>query len=243
MSIRKNPLMLVSDDRYDSIVKKISTAVEERIKIAINYLNTLGYNLSLTNKEYREALENADIIFPDGIGVWFAEKYFSNQKVNRFNWTDQAYNFLNLCSEKRWKIYFLGSTDEILSCAVKKLANLFPTLLIVGTTNGYEALKDENLVNTINEKAPDILWVGLGTPKQELWIYQNKQKLNIPVIQAVGDIYSFLAEKRTRGPILLRHLGFEWFFRLISHPKRYANRYAIGIPVFFFNLIKQKFFR
>lgn len=238
--LKNHPIKLITDDDYNSIVHKIALTINRNHKIKINYLNTHGFNTYFVDQVYRDSLIASDILFPDGIGIWLGGKFLEKKNIQRFNWTDYSNQFLNLCSEKKWRLFFLGSTKEILDCAITQLRTKYPTIQIVGWADGYGDLAKESLLSVINNSKADILWVGLGTPKQEKWIYKKSKFLDVKVINAVGDIYSYLADKRSRGPVFLRQLGFEWLFRVALHPKRYWKRYLLGIPTFVFRLIKMK---
>jgi len=225
---------------YDTIVDLIDNAIKQEEKFIINYVN--AYSIVVLNKDddFRTSLKASNLIHSDGVGIWLALKILHKWKSPvRFNWTDCSFNFLRTCEEKEWKIFFLGSTEKVLKKAKGNLRKKFPHLKLMGSLNGYERLNDKSLVETINRLNVDILYVGLGTPKQEIWIYNNAPNLNCKVIQSVGDLFNLFAEKKIRGPKLFQKIGLEWFFRLLRHPVKYFNRYTIGIPRFFIILIKE----
>jgi len=234
------PIDIITDDNYNSIINKIVLTMDNNQKIKINYLNTHGFNTFFDDTEYRESLLSSEVVFPDGIGIWLGGKFTTKKNIQRFNWTDYSHEFLRLCNEKEWKLFLLGSTKEILDCSITQVRIKYPDIQIVGWADGYSDLTKGNLPSVINNSTADILWVGMGTPKQEKWIYNNSKFLNVKVIHAVGDIFSYLADRRSRGPIFLRQFGFEWLFRVVLHPKRYWKRYLLGIPTFVFRLIKMK---
>ena len=102
--------------------------------------------------------------------------------------------------------------------------------------------EDQEIVNKINQAKPDVLWVGLGLPKQERWIYQHKDKLNVPVIIGVGAAFKFLAGTKKRAPKFVGNLGFEWLWRLLTEPKVVWKRVFIDMPYFFWLIVKDLFF-
>src|SRR5690606_161879 len=153
---------------------------------------------------------------------------------------DNGLKFLKECESEGWKIFFLGGTDKILNKAADNLHRLFPNLKLAGYKNGFDDTEKSDLIDQINSAGPDILWVGMGTPKQELWIHENKLKLNCTVIQAVGDFFTFLAGEKKRGPNIFRKLGFEWIVRVIHNPERYFIRYFTGIPKFLLLVLREK---
>jgi len=177
----------------------------------------------------------------DGIGIWFAAKILNIDISNRFNWTDVAYNFLSDCERKKWKIVFIGSDTSTILQGRKKLLTTFSNLQLLLWVNGFNEIEDKYLIERINEINPDIIWVGMGTPKQERWISKHSHELDCFVIQSVGDVFSLFAGTKTRGPLLLRKMGLEWLIRLITHPRRFWKRYLVGIPKFIFLLFCDKY--
>ena len=133
------------------------------------------------------------------------------------------------------ELFLFGDTDSTLELV--KYSN--KNLRIVGVYNGF-VYSNNDLIEQINSKSPDILIVGLGCPKQERWISENKTKVNVKILLAVGDGIKVFAGTKIRGHLLFRKLGLEWFVRLINHPLLYWMRYIIGIPLFIFRVLKYK---
>lgn len=230
----------VSDVNFKRLILLNETAILNRTKIRIAYLNHFIFNLTYKDNYLTKLINNIEIIHPDGIGIWLACRFIGEQRIKRFNWTDHALNYLRECEIRGWSIFFLGSTADYLELVKCNLLKLYPNLNLSGMHNGYNNLSEVDLISIINNSNADILWVGLGSPKQEVWISNHCKKLNVPVIQAVGDIFSFLAGKRRRGPVILQRLGLEWIFRVFSEPRRLWKRYLIGIPLFIFRIAKLK---
>lgn len=227
---------------YEEIFDVIENSIKTNNKTTVTYANAHSVRLCQSNQALLGALNSSDIMFNDGIGIFIAQKIISKGKSGKksFNWTDNAHSFLKSCEEKQWKIFFVGGSDKIIQTAVKNLKLLFPNLKICGYLNGYNEADSPESIKIINAEAPDILWVGMGTPKQELWISKNKEKINCKVVQSVGDLFSLFAGKKVRGPKIFQRIGLEWFFRTIANPIKYFDRYIIGIPIFFFLILKEK---
>ena len=228
----------INDIDYNFIYDQISLSLKSKKKLIINYANANSIRLIKNNLNLKKALLEADLVHSDGIGIWAASHLLKNSNLkHRFNFTDCSIKFLKDCEKNEWSLFILGGTDKLLSLAKEKIKKGFPNLNIAGTLDGYRDLQTDGCIKYINNKSPDILWVGMGTPKQELWIYENKDKLKCWVIQSVGDIITYFAGKKSRGPVVIRKLGFEWLIRFLRHPLKYFNRYLIGIPVFVYLLI------
>ena len=232
--------IIIHNLNFNKLYKIIENTIVANKKKSILYLNAYNSILALKNAKLFNSFNNADIVHIDGVGLWLALRFVNKVNVKRFNWTDHCLQFLGICEKKGWSIFFLGSTDETLMKAKEYLSVSFPKLKVVGTINGYINLENESVVSIINKSKAQILWIGLSSPKQEIWIDQNKNNIHCHVIQSVGDVFNFLAQTKLRGPIFIQLLGFEWFFRLIQNPKIYWRRYLIGIPKFIFLIIRER---
>ena len=230
----------VDEITFRELLSIIQNTIDLKKKIKICYTNPHLVRLSQKDKSLIKVLNDFDINHIDGTGLKIAFRFLDKKKIPRFNWTDHAFTFLSECEKKDWRIFFLGGDQDAVSNAVHKLMESFPRLKVAGFLNGYENLNDDS-VTVINQSRPDILWVGLGSPKQELWVADNFEKINCNVVQCVGNIFAYIVGNRFRGPEFLRKLGFEWFFRLVQNPVKYFNRYVIGIPYFFFLILIYKF--
>lgn len=181
----------------------------------------------------------ASLLLPDGIGVVIAIRLILGMKANRVTGADLVQA---ICKESLiygYKIFIFGGREEINKNVVEKLKIKFPGIQIVGRCHGY--VSDENindLINQINEAETDILFIGLGSPKQEKWILDNLAKLQVKVCQAVGGTLDILAGNSKRAPFLIQNFGFEWLFRLLKEPKRIHRQ--IVYPIFMFSVLKEK---
>jgi N-acetylglucosaminyldiphosphoundecaprenol N-acetyl-beta-D-mannosaminyltransferase len=233
----------ISNLNLEAIIDLTVNVVSNKRKITIGYINPHIARYAEKNKSLTQILNSFTFNHIDGVGMELAVRIFIKQeKFKRLNWTDESLSYLNQCEKSGWKIFLLGSDEETLRTAVEKILIKNPRLKLVGSLNGYDGI-NEFTVKKINESGTDILWVGTGSLRQESWIVNNYEKLNCSVIQSVGDLYSEIAGKRLRGPVVFRKLGMEWLFRTIQHPVKYFNRYIIGIPVFTLLIIKNLFKR
>jgi N-acetylglucosaminyldiphosphoundecaprenol N-acetyl-beta-D-mannosaminyltransferase len=231
--------LFVNDLDLDNYLSIIDESISNNLKRTICYTNAHIVRLAVKDLDILNVLNKFDINYVDGYGVSIATKILNGNKLNRFTLTEYALEILKICEERKWKIFFLGGEQRYVNQAKENLTNLYPNLLLVGCLDGYEQLNNFSIIK-INESKADILWVGLGTPKQELWVQENIAKLNIKIINCVGDLFTVLAGERIRGPKFLRDNGFEWLFRLMQHPVKHFNRYVIGIPNFFYLVFKYK---
>lgn len=220
------------------IIEFIQKAISEQSQIVLCYANSNSLNLAYTNREFRARLSSFNLIHPDGIGVFLASKflYGKNGFSKRITGSDFYIELMKESLKNNWSFFFFGDTDETLS----KISKTNPDLFVKGFCNGFN-FNNDKLIKDINTAKPDILIVGLGSPKQEDWIVTNRDNVNPKVIIAVGDGIKVFAGTKKRGTKLVRILGMEWFVRLINEPKRLWKRYLIGIPLFIFRILYYKF--
>lgn len=188
------------------------------------------------DEEYKKILNETDLNVPDGSGVVFASKVFNKPLKERVAGFDLMMEFIKWASHKDVSIYLLGAKPEVVEKAQSNLKNLYPSLKIVGFYHGYfNEKEEENIIEDINKRAAQVLFVALGAPKQEKWIYKNKEKLKVKIAMGVGGSFDVIAGKAKRAPEIYRKLGLEWLYRLIQEPWRYKRMSAL--PKFAFKVL------
>jgi len=228
----------ISKVDYSDILISIKNIFLVGKQIVITGANVNTINLALEKLKFREVLSKFNLVHPDGIGVFLASKflYGKNGFSKRITGSDFYIELIKESLKNNWSFFFFGDTDETLS----KISKANPDLYVKGFCNGFN-FNNDKLIKDINTAKPDILIVGLGSPKQEDWIVTNRDNVNAKVIVAVGDGIKVFAGTKKRGTKLVRILGLEWFVRLINEPKRLWKRYLIGIPLFIFRILYYKF--
>lgn len=224
------------DDLY-ALIKK-SFIQKEKTSIFYCDFRLLNYNLK---NELNVKGKNI-YCYPDSTGVYFTLKLLLSRYASSFKKlisTDINIELLKIANEHNLSLFLLGSKEEVLQLFINQVSQNYPNIRIVGYLNGYGDLKD-NVVEKINDCNPDILLVGLGVPKQELWIIENYDKLNTKLIITVGAFFSLYSGHIRRAPKLLRTLSLEWLVRLINEPARLWKRYFVEYPFFVFNVIKEQ---
>ncbi|KKC29061.1 teichoic acid biosynthesis protein [Caldanaerobacter subterraneus subsp. pacificus DSM 12653] len=188
------------------------------------------------DEEYKKILNETNLNVPDGSGVVFASKVFNKPLKERVAGFDLMMEFVKWASHKDVSIYLLGAKPEVVEKAQSNLKNLYPSLKIVGFHHGYfNEKEEENIIEDINKRAAQVLFVALGAPKQEKWIYKNKEKLKVKIAMGVGGSFDVIAGKAKRAPEIYRKLGLEWLYRLIQEPWRYKRMSAL--PKFAFKVL------
>jgi N-acetylglucosaminyldiphosphoundecaprenol N-acetyl-beta-D-mannosaminyltransferase len=146
-----------------------------------------------------------------------------------------------ISGENGYKNYLYGSKTDVLIKLRAKLKQQYPALIISGSFSPpfrqLTKAEDDQIVEDINKSNSDIVWVGLGSPKQDLWMYEHKGRINAPVMIGVGAAFDFLAGVKPQAPRWIRNNGFEWLFRLVTEPNRLWRRYLVDYPLFVYYLL------
>ena len=201
----------------------------------VMYVNAHVLNQSQEHGELRAALEAADLVYCDGYGVRLAAKALQVEIPHRMTGADWINDLAALCEGGGESLYLLGCEPGVTARAAEKLRRDHPGLRIVGSHHGYfepGSPHDDRVIEDINERRPDIVLVGMGTPKQELWVQHNAERLDADVLWTVGSLFDYVSGRLPRAPSWLADNGLEWIFRLAVEPQRMWRRYLLGNPVF-----------
>ena len=190
-----------------------------------------------------QAYKEADLLLPDGIGIVAAARILHGVKLERVPGSEFIYDICELAAKKECGVFVYGAKEEVNRASAEKLKKRYPKLKIVGRSNGYvkEGEMDE-LVEKINRSQARILFLALGSPKQETWFAEHKSQLKtVRVCQGVGGTLDTIAGTVKRAPEFWQRLSLEWFYRLISEPKRIRRQKVL--PLFAAKLMFEKFRR
>lgn len=194
---------------------------------------------------FRESYQEALLIVPDGISLLWAASLLGTPLRGRVNGTDLFEHLCSLAARDSLRVYLLGGRRGAAERAAQVLQARHPELAIAGTDCppfGFE--KDAREMALIGERitkaAPDMLFVGLGTPKQEYWIHENYRRLGVPMSIGIGASIDFVSGMVRRAPVWMQKSGGEWLFRLFVEPRRLWKRYLIGNPQFMYQVLRQR---
>ncbi len=197
------------------------------------------------NNEVLSSVNSADMATPDGMPVVWWGKLLGYKNTGRVYGPDLLLKICALSQEKGYKNYFYGSSPEVIDKLKVELKRSFPELVISGAYSPpfRELSKEEDELNIqlINSSNSDILWVGLGSPKQDLWMNRHRGKLKVPVMIGVGAAFDFASKTKKQAPRWMRNSGLEWLFRLITEPKRLWKRYLFGNSLFLLLICRELF--
>lgn len=183
------------------------------------------------------AVQQADLVLPDGIGVIYGAKLLGTPLKMKLPGIDFATTLMGELAQEGKSVFLFGSKPGVAENAGEKLQAWFPGLVIAGTHDGYFT-DDAPIIAQINAVQPDLLLVCLGAPKQELWMQCNAPRLNVGLMAGLGGSLDVFAGNVKRAPKFFQKLGLEWFYRLVKEPTRIGR--MMKLPKFLFAAIGQK---
>ncbi|MFT5726123.1 MAG: N-acetylglucosaminyldiphosphoundecaprenol N-acetyl-beta-D-mannosaminyltransferase [Desulforhopalus sp.] len=187
-----------------------------------------------------DCFKNADLLLPDGIGMVLAARLLHGVEISRVPGCEFMQETCALAAEKNYRIFIYGAKEEVSSEAARILTHRLPALQIAGRCNGYwpEEKMDE-LVDKINASKAEILFLALGSPRQEKWFAQYAEKLeHVKVCQGIGGTLDVISGNVKRAPALFCNLGLEWLYRLLAEPKRLTRQRVL--PIFVLQVLLEK---
>ncbi len=170
------------------------------------------------DRVFKKIINQSDLSVPDGIGLQFASLLLGQKIGERITGVDLTWELAKLASEKGYNIYLLGAGPDIAFKTSRKLKFIYPNLKIAGFYSGSP--KEKGIVEKINKTNPDILLVAFGAPKQDKFIYNNKNKLKCKLAMGVGGTFDYISGEIKRAPLWMRDMGLEWLYRLFHQPSR-----------------------
>jgi N-acetylglucosaminyldiphosphoundecaprenol N-acetyl-beta-D-mannosaminyltransferase len=184
-------------------------------------------------------LRTAGLLIPDGIGVVFAARILGLGRMKQVPGCELMPEICDLSARKGYRIYLLGGRPEVNREVESVLTERYQGIQIVGRQSGYfKESEIDGIVENINMSGAQILFIALGSPKQELWMRKYLQNSTVKVCQGVGGTFDVLAGEANRAPSAFRRMHLEWFYRLLSDPRRIIRQ--IALPKFMFAVIRKK---
>jgi N-acetylglucosaminyldiphosphoundecaprenol N-acetyl-beta-D-mannosaminyltransferase len=197
------------------------------------------------NPLYAAAVNAAGMVTPDGMPVVWLAKSRGCQDIERTYGPDILLEVCNHGQDLGLRHFFYGGTEDTLRKLQQKLLEAYSQMLVVGSYappfHQEVWREDREIIDRINSSAADIIWVGLGSPKQDFWMQMHRPLLNAPVIIGAGAAFDFCSGVKPQAPQWMRGCGLEWFFRLCCEPGRLWKRYLIGNSLFLIYVIQDLF--
>jgi len=224
----------------DQALDQIVEAAKRNWKKLIAFVNPDCLNIAYKRVDYANALRRSALVLPDGIGIHLGCRLLGLSLHANVNGTDLFPRLCQRLADEGLSIYFLGGGPGIAEETARRIQASYPGLTVAGARDGYFSPdQDEAVVKAINNASAHVLLVGMGAPRQELWLARNHSSLTPPIQMGVGGLFDFYSGRIPRAPMWMREIGLEWLWRLIQEPGRLWRRYVIGNPLFLFRVWKQ----
>lgn len=225
----------------ESAYNKFLSLMEEPRLSMIVTPNTEIVMMAQQDAELKEILQEAELVIPDGIGLVYASKIHQLGLTERVTGIDTMERMLKYCHNTKKSIYLFGGKPGVADKAAERINECYPNVQIKGIRDGYFKKEEEDkIINHINEVKPDILFVALGAPKQEKWVYANKKTLNVKVAMGVGGAFDVWAGVSKRAPKIFQDMHLEWFYRLLKEPSRVGR--MMSLPKFMIKVLLSRDF-
>lgn len=217
-------------------LEQIAGWIEQDSRQYVCCTNTHLITESRSRPELRKALNTAGLVTPDGMPLVWLSRWLGHPEVRRVYGPDLLLAACAYGQSRGWRHLFYGGAPGVASLLAERLKTRCPGMVIAGTHSPpfgtLSADEDNAELLRINAARADILWVGLGAPKQELWMAGHQGKAEVPVMIGVGAAFDFHAGLKKQAPLWMQRSGLEWLFRLVSEPKRLGPRYLVNNPLF-----------
>lgn len=222
---------------YEEAYQKVLTYIKQNSTPAYITVNNVHTVIEATNNiKYNEVLNNSFLSLPDGKPLTIYLKLKGVKNISRIFGPSFFEKTLSFSQQDNLKHYFFGASQNTLSKMLSVIKTKYPKVNIVGSFSppfrSFTDKENNNFIEEINNSGADIIWVGLGAPKQELWMHENYQKLNRGVMVGIGAGFSYLAGDTKHAPKWMKELALEWLYRLIQEPGRLWKRYLVTNTLF-----------
>ncbi len=226
---------------HEEILCRVRNALQGGGRMRIEGLNVAKLIEARENPLLNDALRVAELVHVDGFGIEAGLRLSGHKISPRRAGIDLMDDLCGLAVRTGAGIYLLGAAEEVVQKTVVALSARHPELLISGYRNGFFCERDElEIVRLINESGAQLLFIGISSPKKELFLRSHWNELRVRVAMGVGGSYDVLSGELRRAPHWMRGAGLEWMFRLIQEPRRLFMRYARTNMKFLLLLIGQK---
>lgn len=235
-----------------SLLSILAEALRTRSRLTVSFLNPNYALAAAGDPQLRERINRFDIVLADGMGIVWGGRLLRVPIPERLGNDDLTADLFDLLAEAGYRAFLFGSAPGVAKKAASNLAQRYPGFQAVGTLHGwfdvlsghpgwYDEQDNELILRRINETDPDLLLVGVPTPIQQEWVFQNADRLKASVIITGGSYLDHLAERMQWYPGWIQKLRLNWLYRLWRDPRRLWRRYSVEIMEFFWLVLKTRF--
>ncbi|HMA34525.1 MAG TPA: WecB/TagA/CpsF family glycosyltransferase [Chloroflexia bacterium] len=224
--------VLIDRTHRARVLAQIDAFVQSGRPHQVVTVNVDFLNIAYQDRSFVRLLNDAAIAVPDGMPLLWVSRLVGQPLPERITGTDLLCGCAELAARQGYRLFLLGAAPGVAAEAAQVLESRYPHLQIVGTyappeRGEFDPAENARIVAMIRAAQPEMLFVALGTPKQEKWIYRNLDQLGVPVCVGVGGVFNFITGRIPRAPQMLQRAGLEWLFRLVLEPRRLWRRYLI----------------
>ncbi len=217
----------------DELIELVVGRARDGQRTRIGYCNAHTTNMALDDAQLNADLAAMDILYADGAAIVWASQLGEHTLPERMTAAGFFNGFIEKAAAARLKLFLLGGEAGIAETAAISMQAVDDGVGIVGTQHGFFEYADAaRVVETINDANPDVVLVGLSTPRQERWVQEYADRLHAPILWCVGALFDYYAGREQRGPSWLCDHGGEWLYRLWEDPAGKWKRYLLGNPLF-----------
>ena len=210
---------------YSGLMEEIEKSIADR-KITASIIAVDPVMVARKDNCLKKVYNSMDYVLADGMPIVFASKLLGNPLPGRITGLDLFPDLIKLCSKKGYSAFFLGSDEKTVRKVKKKLGSrIKASHYCPPIKKKFDKKDNEIMINKINKAKPDVLFIILGAPKQDIWMYKNSKKVDAKVTISIGAAFDCYAGKFKRAPKWMQNTGLEWLFRLVQNPKLW-KRYA-----------------
>lgn len=236
--------MNLKDVLRHNVFKLPLSKIPENEKCIINTINPHSYCEAKKDNHFERALLSSDILLPDGIGIVIASRFLLGEKIKKVAGDDVHSFLLKRANRNFQKIFYIGASLNTLNLITKRINVDYPNIQVSTYSPPFRSefteMDSSRMINAINKEQPDIVFVGMTAPKQEKWVFENKEKISSNMIVSIGAVFDFYSGNIKRPGLVWIKLGLEWMPRLIKEPKRLWRRSFVSTPKFLFEIFKEK---
>jgi N-acetylglucosaminyldiphosphoundecaprenol N-acetyl-beta-D-mannosaminyltransferase len=238
------PIAVIDRAQSAKLMTELAAARRNSNQPALVFTSANGQVLSMCAQDVhvRKLFMDADVVHADGMPLVFVSQCFGRRPLpERVATTDLFHDVAKLAEVHGTTFYMLGATDANIELAVRRTLSLYPQLRIRGYRDGYFSSSQEpQIIADINAARPDILWLGMGAPREQSFALRNRRHLHgVGIIKTSGGLFDFLSGKVRRAPVWMQAMGLEWVYRTCLEPQRLAGRYMRTNPHALFLLLTQ----
>ncbi len=216
---------------------------DERCFHLVSSTNLNNLAIAVESREYCEVMKGVDLSLPDGVPLLWYGRFKGFPLYKRCGIEELMRAIFEMSNRgSTYSHFFYGNTTEVLADMRSRLLQLYPKLNIAGMLSPpfrtLSTREDDYHVRIINDSGADFLWVSLGCPKQESWLFEHRDKLHVIVGGGAGAVFNFFSGRTLEAPDWVRSIGLEWLLRLLVEPRRLYRRYLLTYPKFILRFIQ-----